>query len=99
MVVERVIALIPWVLAIAAVVAYPVLLGAVGLAYILLWSTALVAVRWVAGGDRGRRLTGDGIAAVACFLGAYLGGWYLLPSVAAFAILDLRGEASRVPSL
>jgi len=85
---RRVASLAPWALATLAGVLFVVLLGPTGILYNVGWGLVLAAGRAVASGPRSQRLAVDALLAVVAFLGAYVGGWYLLPAIGLFALAD-----------
>lgn len=94
------IGLVPWLVAGVAVLAFPILMGPAGLLYSAGWTLVLIAARgWTAEQPRSGRVWSDCLLGAVCLFGAYLGGWYLLPSIAAFLLVDVAGVESPVVHL
>jgi hypothetical protein len=83
--------LVPWLLAeIALIFLEAMLWPAGGVWLLMLWNIALAAYRAVvaAAPTRRRKLGADGVFAILCLAAAWEGGWYLLPAVVAFGVVD-----------
>jgi hypothetical protein len=65
-----------------------------GLLVASVWAGALIGVRLVVGVLRSRpeRLWVGAIFALGCFLGAFEGGWYVLPAAIGFLVADTRRQ-------
>jgi len=97
-IVRAVIGVIPWGVALIAIVIFSSWLGPSGILYALGWTLAVVVYRGAAGGQsRSGRMRIDALAGVVCILTVYLGGWYLLPAVIAFGLVDLSALGSPTP--
>lgn len=87
-----------WVLAIAALVLFLVAPNANGPLLVLVWAVVLFGFRGIVAGVRERkaRLIVGAAFLWVCFIGAFWGGWFLLPAGAAFLAYDWRTEAERL---
>jgi hypothetical protein len=72
-----------------------------GLWLLLLWTAVLFAYRAAIAqiSHRSLRLVGDLVFGGLCALAVFEGGWYLLPTVVAFAACDAGGVSITLPSL
>ncbi len=72
-----------------------------GLWLLLIWTVVLLLYRTALAptSRRSVRLVGDVVFAGLCVLAVFEGGWYLLPTVAAFAACDAAGLTIELPSL
>jgi hypothetical protein len=72
-----------------------------GLWLLLIWTVVLLLYRTALAptSRRSVRLVGDVVFAGLCILAVFEGGWYLLPSVVAFAACDAAGVTLELPSL
>lgn len=94
------IGVMPWFVAGILILSFPILMGPAGLPFAVGWPLFLIVLR-SATIDQARpgRLAIDALAGFVCLLGAYVGGWYLLPAVATFALVDLADIPSPAPHL
>ena len=72
-----------------------------GLWLLLIWTVVLLLYRTALAptSRRGVRVFGDVVFAGLCMLAVFEGGWYLLPTVVAFAACDAAGLTIELPSL
>ncbi len=72
-----------------------------GLWLLLIWTVVLLLYRTALAptSRRNVRLVGDVVFAGLCLLAVFEGGWYLLPTVVAFAACDAAGLTIELPSL
>ncbi len=99
MMVGRAVGFAPWVIASITLVSFVVLIGPTGLIYTVGWGLFLVFARSFANGPRGRRLSVDAVLAVVAFFGAYVGGWYLIPAILVFVLLDAADHPTPRPQV
>lgn len=87
-----------WSLVIGALVLLLIAPNANGPMLILVWAIALAIYRSVASISTGRGLrAGVGIAFLwLCFIGAFWGGWFLIPAGVAFVLHDARTQSRGV---
>lgn len=94
------IGVMPWFVAGIVILSFPILMGPAGLPFAVGWSLFLIVARSSTTDEaRPRRLSVDALAAFVCLLGAYVGGWYLIPAFATFALVDLADIPSPAPHL
>lgn len=94
----RLAGLVPWALLLIGLAAFPVFLGAAGLLFLAAWGALFLIARSRVEAPRARRSVPLDIILVAvCFLGLYLGGWYVLPAAIAFAVADMAGLVAAPP--
>jgi hypothetical protein len=86
--------LVPWVLALGAFAVFIVAVGPFGLALATWWGVFLVVTRVEVALQRDRvsRIAIDAVFAAVAFLGGFEGGWYLLPAIGVFAVMDWRAD-------
>lgn len=96
--VERGAHTLAWLMVLAAAVLVAAAPVPLAITFAALWGAAYVAARAeaVIQPDRASRLAVDAVLGVVCFLGAFEGGWYFLPALAAFAFADVRGRATPI---
>lgn len=87
-----------WVLAVLALALLLVAPNANGPLLVLVWAIAVAGFRYLASITAGRtlRLIVGAAFLWACFLGAFWGGWFLIPAGIAFLVIDWRAEARGV---
>ena len=87
---ERATRVAGWTLAALALALLLIAPNANGLLLVLIWSGALAAYRGLASVIVGRlpRLVIGFVFLWACFLGAFWGGWFLIPAAIAFLVHD-----------
>jgi hypothetical protein len=80
----------PWLLALAAFVVFMLAVGPFGIALAIWWGVVLVVARAEVAFQRVRAslIAIDAAFAAIAFLGGFEGGWYLLPAIGVFVLMD-----------
>jgi hypothetical protein len=94
---RRSLSYVPWVLALIGLAVPMVGSGFIGWPFVVGWLAVMLVVWWVrplGGADRTARLGAGVLAIGGLLLLGTIGGWYLIPAVAAWIVLVAMTRAS-----